>query len=760
MLKHVYLLPFLGCASASGNLGELRISFLLPSSNNENYGIDNDSLNDSNEDDNIRKDSNPNNRAKEKDDYCYNDIEKAWRDDILRCGDEGGTVTSETKTEKKKRLHGSILSSLRSFAMDGNNKGFGKTEEKEREIKEEEKERRMNLITSRLTDSSFCHFRQRPHSIIKPDNGNRGGDADIVLGEKEKNKGTGVVASKALTGKDEISSASHQSLSNQLTGRTALRITVRFHICNIQRGAVHLGGIHVHSPPPLPYPFSPLALRSPASFDSNAFTPRIYTTSGTFGDMCGTRCWLPTIDSAASRHRSSHELTVTVTAPSCEGLWTAGCGEDFGVNGTVLHPVPMLAIEGSDCGNGNDKGGVIVCSDGDCDGNYDDNGNDDDYNNSENDVTNNSEGVIRNSRNTVVEVEEDRGNVRGNSLEDDDNQVRLRKRKRLEKKLRVKLGDGLVDYVAMTAARTKWRESTAQENFDYEKKVHIIPPETIPVKSVCGMMSSALPRQRPSLLATAIWTTSIWTPCPSRSLGFAVGPFHILYDPEYYSPENANDDGDFDENEIKNKNENSNSNKSYCKDNEKSKNNDFSLSKGGGNNDDSSLDGEERRRLLTVNRTTLRRSEGVRQLYLAPLDERRRIHSGAQSILRLHQDSSTNDYTFIYLPYLVPSPPRTAEGRRIQLDIRSVVAGSTSGVAHRALELMRNIIGLPSFRTRSYTQVWLPGAVDGGSSCGTLAACPEVTCNPFLGGGIVAAGKQPLIITFIMVILRRSLLYG
>ena len=52
------------------------------------------------------------------------------------------------------------------------------------------------------------------------------------------------------------------------------------------------------------------------------------------------RSWVPTIDSASSKHRSSHELTVAVTADAKEGLWAAGCGEHFGVNKAVLHSIP------------------------------------------------------------------------------------------------------------------------------------------------------------------------------------------------------------------------------------------------------------------------------------------------------------------------------------------------------------------------------------------------------------------------------------
>jgi hypothetical protein len=52
---------------------------------------------------------------------------------------------------------------------------------------------------------------------------------------------------------------------------------------------------------------------------------------------------------------------------------------------------------------------------------------------------------------------------------------------------------------------------------------------------------------------------------------------------------------------------------------------------------------------------------------------------------------------------------------------------------------MRDILALPTFRTVSYTQIWIPGAVHGGTTSGTLGCCPEVSINPFLGGSIMDA---------------------
>ena len=67
--------------------------------------------------------------------------------------------------------------------------------------------------------------------------------------------------------------------------------------------------------------------------------PHAYTILGDHGDAySGPRCWVPTLDTALERHRSSHQLTVTVTSIASEGFWIAGCGEDYGAGDAVLHP--------------------------------------------------------------------------------------------------------------------------------------------------------------------------------------------------------------------------------------------------------------------------------------------------------------------------------------------------------------------------------------------------------------------------------------
>jgi hypothetical protein len=57
-------------------------------------------------------------------------------------------------------------------------------------------------------------------------------------------------------------------------------------------------------------------------------TCALYTTAGVYGDHEGPRSWIPILDSAATRHRASHDVTIKVTAPMKDGLSVVGFGED------------------------------------------------------------------------------------------------------------------------------------------------------------------------------------------------------------------------------------------------------------------------------------------------------------------------------------------------------------------------------------------------------------------------------------------------
>ena len=372
---------------------------------------------------------------------------------------------------------------------------------------------------------------------------------------------------------------------------------------------LHLGGIHFHT--------------------SNGYTktPHVYTTSGTIGDHEGARTWLPTIDSASSKHRCTHELTIQVTAECREGLWVAGCGEHFGVNRTVLHNIPNYIQDSNDM-----------------------------------DVD-----MDRQTENHVVSIPQ--------MMSDE-----------LQEKMEQVLGKSSVDLIALSfhpdSPLNKYHDNTRSPQ--KEKQVHVIPPESF-------MDSFTL---APSLhLATSIWSSSIWNPVPSRSLGFAIGPFGICYDPEYYGkPEDDNDDED---------------------------------------EDDTDDDQQEKDDYPTISEAAEKKGEGIRQLYFLPKSERSLIHTNAkvigleESIFAKRTKSTEQMYS--------------EEKRKLLMSI----VGSTAGVPNRALSLMRDILSLPTYRTSSYTQIWIPRAVDGGVSCGTLHACPEISCNPFLGGSIMDSKLLP-----------------
>ena len=158
---------------------------------------------------------------------------------------------------------------------------------------------------------------------------------------------------------------------------------------------------------------------------------------------------------------------------------------------------------------------------------------------------------------------------------------------------------------------------------------HVIPPTTL----------------LQDLQVTSFWCTHSWAPVPARSLGFALGPFKLLPDPEYFAAQTG--DG-----------------------------------------------------------------EGIRQAYLATTAERKYLHLETASTELLSQ-------TDFYV-----TPLTAAQRETIRSHDQAVVV-STAGVAHRALSLMRDVLALPTYRTVSYTQIWIP-------ACGNEA-------HAFCGGGILDA---------------------
>eukprot|EP00980_Cylindrotheca_fusiformis_P030936 scaffold25657_cov264-Cylindrotheca_fusiformis.AAC.1 len=211
--------------------------------------------------------------------------------------------------------------------------------------------------------------------------------------------------------------------------------------------------------------------------------------------------------------------------------------------------------------------------------------------------------------------------------------------------------------------------ATSRNVADEDDVPHWIPPDP---------SSNVLPID--SLLATTVWTSASWLPIPSRALGFAIGPFRVLEDPEF-----------------------------------------FNLLA-----DDTSEEATEIRAEMEEAR---RNGEGIRQHYFAPVFARKFIHAQANAKFLPKTE-------FKFAP-LTQRQKDLIEG----LDTSILIA--TSGVTHRALSLMRDILALPTFRTVSYSQIWIPGAVHGGSSSGSLHCCPEVSVNPFLGGAIMDARLMP-----------------
>jgi hypothetical protein len=299
--------------------------------------------------------------------------------------------------------------------------------------------------------------------------------------------------------------------------------------------------------------------------------PHVYTTSGTFGDHQGPRCWMPCLDSAACVHRCTQELTVTVTAPMNQGLIVLGAGENLGVSRAVLH-------------------------DAGCD-----------------------------SERAVSE-----------------------------------LGAACVNLLRQTANTCK------------DTNVHIVPSDSA-VESL------------ESVQATLVWSSASWTPIPVRSLGFAIGPFKIIEDPEYFGSNAVVEDDDEED-------KGSEIHQNYL---------DFARANG----------------------------EGIRHAYFAPIFERKLTHLNASRAL---------------LPNTrIQVLPLTTHQRELAEKLDQTVICSTSGVPHRALSLMKDVLALPTFRSASYTQIWIPDAVSGGATSGSFYFCPEVSNNPFLGGAIMDSKLLP-----------------
>ena len=364
----------------------------------------------------------------------------------------------------------------------------------------------------------------------------------------------------------------------------AAKLTIRYQITLGEEKITHLGGIH--------------------ALTTNR-TPHIYTTAGIYGDHEGPRTWIPIADSAATRHRSTHEITIKVTASMREGSSVVGFGEDYGVQETILHD--RLAIESSQ---------------------------------------------------EAVDMD------------------------RLEKKL----GRDHVDWLRQVCSNYSNAQIHAHEN-DNSDSPHVIPPELASHGNAGGFTSID------AIFATTVWSSRSWLPISPRSLGFAIGPFRVLEDPEYFGSLDRNDGNDSD-----NASEDENEDK---KDPEP----------------------------VDLAQMARENGEGIRQAYFAPIFARKHIHTEAN--MELLPDTKFS---------LSPLTKRQAE---LCEALDQSLLTSTTGIVTRALTLMRDILALPAFRTVSYTQIWIPHAVHGGSTSGSFHECPEAMNNPFLGGCIVDARLLP-----------------
>ena len=411
-------------------------------------------------------------------------------------------------------------------------------------------------------------------------------------------------------------------------------------------GQHYIGGLSFVSPP----------TQSSSSADehnhhrqstSNTTTPHVYTVAGSHGDHQGVRSWLPTLDSASPNHRCSHELVVKVTSHQREGLWPSASGEDFGLNQSVSHPI--LGNDANEAVFGPLK---MECSD---------NGDDDllyqkGLDEAER-VWNYVDASISNSLGGR-HFKFINDFFYGGSNEDCDNSSN-----NVDKP--VSLSDDVTDL-----------------NMEMLNQIRNIRPTYV----------------------TSIFSSLVWSPCPSRSLGFAVGPFATIYDPEYFRLDN--DEEDDSDDEIEN---------------------------------DADDDGSP----LSIHETARKMGEGIRQLYFAPRDDRPWIHAGVNDDSIFPSIMSIDDIDGA--GHQRKRPELSAEYiRDRQLLERSVLA-STLGVPNRALSLMRDILALPAYRTSSYTQIWIPNAqLSGSSSGGNMTGCAEVSgCNCFLGGAIIDSTLLP-----------------
>ena len=628
------------CCSIASNFGEMRIQVTCPVMGMSIGGDKTKSKNiDMSKGDNSEKDNDIENRL----------LKELWKDDLLNCtsGDIIGLDDNDNYDDKdrkdEKNKSGSNINIKRNEKRDEyvqSNGGELELELKRKSVQRSINRRneRIDLIASRLANNDLSIFSTESPLSSSSNNKNNGNDNN----DNTKLKG-------------------NNSNSNKTGKALGIKLIIDFQIDPVSSGSNHFGGIHFHSPP------TPSQLSSSPSMaiTTTNQTPHVYTTSGITGDNFGPRCYIPTIDSSSIKHRFSHELTMKVTSNMNEGLWAAGCGENYGVNGAVVHSIPRLSPSPTGMNMNNTQ-------------------------------------------------EQQLGQVNNHNIINPEQEERRLKE---ESMMKVILGKKSVDFIARSFASTITSSSPSNQPSSssmpgkINSPIHVIPSDE--------HMAIDPSMQLNNQLATSVWTTSIWSPCPARSIGFAIGPFKVLYDPEYYGKQEEEDDDD-------------------DEDMKKNDSNDGQTTKVNADEDEDDEDDYP-----TISETALIKGEGIRQLYFAPSDERCYIHSESSVITDAGLINASTARMLGYCVGPISTKPSSASTRLQKKQYILSVMGATSGVPNRALSLMRDILALPSYRTISYTQIWIPHAVDGGSSCGALHSCPEVSCNPFLGCAIMDATMLP-----------------
>ncbi len=606
------------CCSIASNFGEMRIQVTCPVISSSDSSSSSSSSRNENGDDVVKN---------------------IWKDDLINCtsgvmnttstGLDSTTSDDINKSKQEKEFHDKSLDD-EYLATNG---GELELELKRKSVERgtDRRDERINLIASRLAyGDSFSSTMSSSSSS------------------------TTTTTTTAMEPIDETTTTPKKKSNHRISnskGRVAaalgIKLVIDFEIDPIEPGSHHYGGIHFHSPPKSQY-----LNGGGGVITTTNQTPHVYTTSGITGDNFGPRCFIPTVDSSSVKHRFSHDLTVKVTSDKEEGLWAAGCGEHFGVNGAVIHSIPRVPKLKKKSNPTN--------------------------------VLNNDELVVPPNHNVV-------------SLE---NEELIEKE---EKNMKIILGKESIEFIAksFSSSSTSSINDTVvgSSSADRENaKIHVIPVDE-------NVQATTLNTFQ---LATSIWTTSIWSPCPVRSIGFAIGPFKVVYDPEYYGTQDDDDDDDDDD-------------------------------VGTGENvhtNDNMDDDDDDEDYPTISESAIVKGEGIRQLYFASGDERCFIHYNAAIITA---EGLCENGIFMNQNATKSSALNRLQKKQFFISIM----GATAGVPNRALSLMRDILTLPSYRTMSYTQIWIPNAVDGGSSCGALHSCPEVSCNPFLGGAILDATILP-----------------